>query len=37
MRGEFNPETGEFAQGFGPGRGGFGGPGGPGGPGGEAG
>ena len=25
MRGEFNPETGEFAQGFGPGRGGPGG------------
>jgi trimeric autotransporter adhesin len=34
-RGEFDPATGEFAQGFGPGgRGGFGGPGGPGGPGG---
>ena len=29
MRGEFDPATGEFAQGFGPGRGGFG-PGGPG-------
>jgi hypothetical protein len=33
-RGEFDPATGEFAQGFGPGTGGFGGPGGPGGPGG---
>ena len=36
MRGEFDPTTGEFGQGFGPGgRGGFGGPGGQGGPGGR--
>ena len=37
MRGEFDPATGEFAQGFGPGRGGPGGPGGPGGFGGPGG
>ena len=35
MRGEFNPATGEFGQGFGPGGRGQGGPGGPGGPGGR--